>query len=250
MAEEVVKPGGEEPGTQDPGVQDGVKGVQVGKPELPDTSWLAGLPEDLRESPHLTRYKTQEELARGMIEAQTFISSTRPTVPKEDAAPEEWGKFFNSLGCPEKPEGYEIAKPEKLPEGFPYSEELDKQWQGWAHKAGLAARRFKAVRDPCLAAHLAQFNQVLEAQGQREEKVTQALQKDWGGKYQENLDLARKTAQKYIQDPADWEALAFALNNDERLVRIFHRLGQDLSEDTLRGGGQGPGRTSFKKQAE
>jgi hypothetical protein len=40
------------------------------------------------------------------------------------------------------------------------------------------------------------------------------------------------------------------LNNDERLVHIFHRIGQDLSEDTLRGGGQRQPGEPFKKQAQ
>jgi len=250
MSKEDVNPGGNDAGTQDQDVQAGDQGIQDRKPELPEGSWLKGLPEDIRENSHLTRYKSPEEAARGLIEAQNFISSSRPTVPKEDAPPEEWDKFYNSLGRPEKPEGYKIAKPENLPEGFAYSEEIDQQWQVWAHQAGLTAKQFTAIREAYLTANVANFKEVLEQQGQREKQVTEVLEKEWKGKYRENLDLARKTAQRYIQDGADWEALAFALNNDERLVRIFCRMGQDLSEDTLRGGGTGRLQTSFKNQAE
>lgn len=252
MAEAEVKQGGQD---QEIPVETGTPVAKAeeagaGAPVVEASSWLEGLPEDIRENPHLTRYKSREEAARGIIEAQTFISSTRPTIPKEDAPPEEWDKFYNSQGRPEKPEGYELAKPENLPEGFVYSEELDKQWQTWAHKAGLSAKAFKEIRDSYLAANVAYFNKVLEDQGQREERVTAALEETWGGKYKENLNLARITAKKYIADEGDWEALAFALNNDERLVGIFHRIGQDLSEDTLRGGGQHQPGEPFKKQAQ
>lgn len=215
-----------------------------------ESSWLEGLPEDIRENPYLTRYKSSEEAARGIIEAQTFISSTRPTIPKEDAPQEQWDKFYNSQGRPEKPDGYEIAKPENLPEGFLYSEELDKQWQTWAHQAGLSAKTFKQIRDNYLAANIDNYNKVLGEQVQREEKVTAALEKKWGGNYQEELNLAKKTAQSLIESDDDWASLAFALDNDERLVVLFNKIGHYFSEDTLRGGELRSASGSFKKQAQ
>ena len=253
MAEEEVKSISDAAGIQDTkeqGSEAGGQGSGNQEPKKEIDSWRAGLPEDIRENPHLTRYGSQEEAARGIIEAQNFISTTRPTVPKEDAPAEEWDKFFNSLGRPEKPEGYEITKPEKLPEGFPYSEELDKQWQTWAHKAGLTTKQFKTIRDEYLTANVADFNQVLADQGQREEQVTAALEKIWGGKYKEELALSSKTAQSLIETDEDWNSLAFALDNDERLVLLFNRIGHHFSEDTLRGLGTGGAHTSFKKQAQ
>jgi len=244
--EEVIKEQGS--GIGDQGAGDNQKPKTENQQS--ETSWRAGLPEDIRENPHLTRYGSQEEAARGIIEAQTFISTTRPTVPKEDAPAEEWDKFFTSLGRPEKPEGYEITKPEKLPEGFPYSEELDKQWQTWAHKAGLTTKQFKTIRDEYLAANVDDFNQVLTDQGQREEQVVAALEKKWGGRYKEELALSRKTAQSLIETDEDWNSLSFALDNDERLVSLFNRIGHHFSEDTLRGLATGGTRTSFKKQAQ
>ena len=244
--EEVIKEQGS--GIGDQGAGDNQKPKTENQQS--ETSWRAGLPEDIRENPHLTRYGSQEEAARGIIEAQNFISTTRPTVPKEDAPAEEWDKFFNSLGRPEKPEDYEITKPEKLPKGFPYSEELDKQWQTWAHKAGLTTKQFKAIRDEYLAANVDNFNQVLADQGQREEQVVAALEKKWGGKYKEELALSRKTAQSLIETDEDWDSLSFALDNDERLVLLFNRIGHHFSEDTLRDPITGGTRTSFKKQAQ
>ena len=244
--EEVIKEQGS--GIGDQGAGDNQKPKTENQQS--ETSWRTGLPEDIRENPHLTRYGSQEEAARGIIEAQNFISTTRPTVPKEDAPAEEWDKFFNSLGRPEKPEGYEITKPENLPKDFPYSEELDKQWQTWAHKAGLTTKQFKAIRDEYLTANVADFNRVLVDQGQREEQVVAALEKKWGGRYKEELALSRKTAQSLIETDEDWNSLSFALDNDERLVSLFNRIGHHFSEDTLRGLATGGTRTSFKKQAQ
>jgi hypothetical protein len=212
-------------------------------------NWREGLPEDIRENPFLTRYSNMEEAAKGIIEAQNLISSTRPTIPKADAPEEEWGRFYGTLGRPEKPEGYEIAKPEKLPEGFPYDEALEGQFRTWAHKAGLTGKQTKALYDDYMEANVGNFNTIMGQAQVREAKVTEALQNLWKGDYEPNLNLARKTAQHYIKGAEDWEALAFALNNDERLVQIFHRIGKDLSEDTLRTG-LPLGATSFKKQAD
>jgi hypothetical protein len=220
MAEDDVTPGGDSTGT--PGGDGGAM-----------DSWRSGLPQEIRDNEHLSRYGTLEEAAKGIIEAQKFISSTRPTVPKEDAPPEEWDKFYGGLGRPEKPEGYELAKPEELPEGFPYDENLEKKWRDWAHKAGLTAKQARDIYGAYLAANIEYFNQVMAQANEREAKVTELLKKTWGAKYDVEMKLAQKVAQTYIKSPEDWEALAFALNNDERLVLLFNRIGKDLSEDVL-----------------
>jgi len=242
MAEGEVNLGGADADT--PGGDGGkVTGVTA------SATWREGLPEDIRDSEHLTRYTTLEDAAKGIIEAQKFISSTRATVPKEDAPPEEWAKFYGSLGRPENPEGYELAKPEKLPEGFPYSEELEKQWRGWAHKAGLTGKQAKAVYDGYIAASVENFNQFLTQAGEREAQVEEVLKKAWGANYDQEMKLSRKAAQTFIKSPEDWEALGLALNNDERLVLLFNRIGKAMSEDVLRGADAGGPIANLRTQA-
>lgn len=58
-------------------------------------------------------------------------------LPGENATPEELQAFYRSLGAPEKPEDYGIAKPDDLPEGMGWDDKLASAFTAKASQIGL-----------------------------------------------------------------------------------------------------------------
>jgi len=64
------------------------------------TSWLTGLPEDLRKAESLSKFKDVSSLAQSYLEAEKSLNK-RVAVPGHEASSDEWHKFYSRLGLPE-----------------------------------------------------------------------------------------------------------------------------------------------------
>lgn len=94
--------GGAAQGGQSDG-QGGGEGGSGAAPALPE--WMGGLPEDMRADTTLSRYKTVEDLAKGLRETQAWARG-RVAIPGADDN-DAWGEFAQRMR-PEKPEDYNI----------------------------------------------------------------------------------------------------------------------------------------------
>jgi hypothetical protein len=157
----------------------------------PDGGWRAQLPEDIRDHPSLTRYSDWEGLARGYLNAEQLIGRDKVPIPRDDSDEEAWDRWYAAAGRPEAPDRYDLQKPETLPEGVTYDEQMEAWWRQTAHGAGLSSRQFtrlfEAYRDRVIAGAEA-------ARAAAEAEVTAghvALRRDWGEAYDLQRQLAR-----------------------------------------------------------
>jgi hypothetical protein len=67
-------------------------------------------------------------------------------VPGENATPEERAAFYRSIGAPEKPEDYGIAKPDDLPEGVTWDDNLAASFAAKAASLGLTKQQAKELQ--------------------------------------------------------------------------------------------------------
>src|SRR5262245_59817777 len=112
--------------------------------------WRSSLSEDLRGDKTLAQIKgaTWEEagpsLAKGYVESQKFAGGAI-RLPKDDAKHEEWASFYSNLGRPEKAEGYDLVKPDQIPEGLAWRPEWETKARATAHSLGLTAKQFGGI---------------------------------------------------------------------------------------------------------
>ena len=79
--------------------------VASGETSFNGPEWMSGLPDDLRESKSLSKFKDVENLARGYVNAQKLIGREQIHMPKTD---EEFMDVYARLGCPSDVSGYNI----------------------------------------------------------------------------------------------------------------------------------------------
>lgn len=102
--------------------------------------WLAGLSEDLRGDPTLSRYASLDDFARGHLETKR-VASSKVIVPGDGADAAALQAFYDGIGRPKDPAGYEIP----VPEGAPA--DLADVARGKFHELGLRPEQAKGIAE-------------------------------------------------------------------------------------------------------
>jgi len=127
--------------------------------------------------------KSPVELAKAARSQEKMLGGAIK-VPGKDATPEERDAFFNKLGRPDKPEGYEFKVPTDLPEGLPYDAERATKLKTDLHGLGLTKDQAAAVHDMYINEVVGGASGAAEKQAADNlaaaEKATDALVKRWG----------------------------------------------------------------------
>lgn len=178
-------------------------------------------------APTFSKYKTEEELFKGI--ANLAVLAGKKTegirVPGPDAKPEEIAAFRKALGVPDTVEGYEIARPEELPEGVQWSDETVQAFVGVLHKHGVPP----AVAADLVAMDIERRKSEIEAFKAEEERHVetqrQTLRQEFGAELPQKLAAAAQAA-ALIGLPADHYALSDA-TVIKALVTLHAKVGED-----------------------
>lgn len=171
-------------------------------PPAGEKSWIDDLPDDLKTSPSLSRYKASgiEGLARGYLNAERMISADKVPVPKDDTDTEAWDRFYKAAGRPDDPTKYEFKKPAELPSGVSYDDHMETWWRQSAHKAGLSARQASQLYGDYADRFFGQIKAGDEAAKAERTAARVELQRDWGAEFDLKYQFANAA---YADMPAD-----------------------------------------------
>ena len=199
------------------------------------SGWTERLPEDLAEAkPTLSKYKNFPEMAKALHHANQLLGRRGVTVPTAQSTPEEVAAYRKMIGAPESLEGYAM-RPEHLPEGMSWQDDLAKPFAQWAHKHHLPQAAMSELVDLHLAQRQGEFSQIAQMAEQRREEGLRTLRETWGGHFQKNIDLAGRAAKL-----AGVNSLSDGFGDPE-VVKGFVKLATMLSDDRFIGGAGGLG---------
>jgi hypothetical protein len=174
-----------------------------------------------------------EALAKSYDVAQRALGRKAQAVvpPTEKSTPEEVAEYRKAIGVPESPEGYNL-KPEQLPEGVTWDDNVAKRAAELAHKHNIPASamselmKFDMERAALMNQAAAQMIETQLETGRAE------LQKVWGDKMPEKIELARRAAVTAGVDPTSQGFV------DPAVVKAIVNLAEKLSDDKLVAGDQ------------
>ena len=209
----------------------------IGEQGALNDNWKELLPEDLRHEPCLNSIKNFSALAQSYVHAQHKIGSNRITLPGENASEAEINEFYNSLGRPDKPEGYQYqVDPATLPEGVQFFDELLANFKSEAHKLGLTPNQFKGICDyqKNLMAEQLNTNQLAVTQ-QRDIQYNESL-KQLKTEYGNELPIILKQYQNAANEYGLADVLKSAgLDNNLDVIKALARIGEGLGEAVIPG---------------
>lgn len=201
-------------------------------------SWRDQLPEDIRTSPSLSKFETQEGLAKSYINLEKMLGQDKVVIPKEgDQA--GWEAAYKALGRPDDPKAYGFQKPAELPAGLEYSEEQDMRLASVAHKAGLNKQQAALVREEFIKF----MGEGATAQSEAVEisRATQEsqLKTEWGRAFDQNIKEAKVAIREYTDDSFIAMLEQTGLGNHPAMVKAFHTIARKtMGDDKLIGAGQ------------
>ncbi|EIP99335.1 hypothetical protein OpiT1DRAFT_03849 [Opitutaceae bacterium TAV1] len=160
---------------------------------------------------------------------ETMLGRDHVAIPTENAPPEEWSTFFAKVGRPEKPEGYEMKRPDGVPDEV-WSDDRAKAFAEEAHKLGLSKKQAHAL----VAWQTAGVTAEIAAAQEKLASDTAALKAEWGADYDKNSIMAKHAIAKLAGADALNDS---ALTTHPVFVRIMAKVGAALFE----GAGNLPG---------
>lgn len=189
-----------------------------------------GVPQDVAVHTSLKDIKDIKGLVSSYTNAQTMLGRNRIALPDANATQEEKDKFYNSLGRPEKAEGYEAISVENLPESFANKEKIVE----WAQKTFHAAGVPKEAAEAIFKSYGEFFGNELSLTEEQLKQNTQTklgeLEREFGGAY-ENRMKAANSLFEMIEDNAEFKNLletvthdGVALGNHPTFIKAFVSL--------------------------
>lgn len=210
--------------------------------------WKGSLPDELKTHKSLEAIQDVPGLVKSFVNAQELVGKKGIIVPGENATTSDWDAFYNALGRPESADGYEIGKPENLPEGYPYQEELQKGFLAAAHKIGLSKAHAKEMFDWYMGQEAGLYSQIREKVAKEEEALVSGLKKEYGLAFDEKVALGQRAARAFAS-PEDLKKLEGVIGSTS-LTKLFVTIGEKMGEDKLAGLGSPAGGALTPQQAK
>jgi len=218
-------------------------------PETPSTTqenWRSALPEELQSNPNLEKYSSVESLAKAYINASSMLGRDKLNMPKSD---EEWGDFYNKIGRPESPDGYEFESPQ-MPEEMPIDETMMSNFKEMAHQAGLTTKQANELQKWYFGQMGEQFESMVQSSEQEMTEAQNALRKEWGSAYDNKLNQAMRAVREFGgQDLVDSLEEA-GVGNNTALIKAFAEAGSRIMGDKNLAGDNEGGRTPGELKAQ
>lgn len=191
------------------------------------TSWLDSMPEDLRASQSLTKFKDVEALARGYVNAEQFVGRDKIPMPRTDS---EFADVFRRLGAPENVEGYTLNSKDFEQYGQGALDDLA-AFKAMALEAGLtdtqATKLFNSyVANMSERLTTANVNFELEKQNARN-----VLTQKYGQAYEANMQKANRTL-TYLASPELIENITNSgLGNNPEFIDMMVKISEHYVEE-------------------
>jgi hypothetical protein len=166
----------------------------------PNKAFLKTLPKDLQENPSLSRYSSPEAVARAYVNLEKTLGSEKVPIPKDPNDQEAWDRYYVAGGRPPEPKAYEFQKPEKMPEGVIWDDNMEGWWRQAAFESGLSQRQAQKLVDQYRDRYFAQAELGNQQISTDIVKGKAELQRDWGSEYEARRSLARAA---FLEMPAD-----------------------------------------------
>ena len=174
-----------------------------------------------------------ESMAKGFNGLEQLLGKKAHAIipPNEKSTPEEIAEYRKALGVPDSPEGYKL-KPEQLPEGVTWDENVAKRAAELAHRHNIPAAAMSELMKFDME-RAALMNQAAASMIEQQLESGRAeLQKVYGDKMPEKIELARRAAVTVGVDPSSQGFV------DPQVVKAIVSLAEKLSDDRLVAGDQ------------
>lgn len=191
------------------------------------SSWYSGLPEDIRGSASITKFKDVESLARGYINAEQLIGRDKIPMPRTD---EEFMQTFRRLGAPENADGYSFNPKEFEQYGQGALDDLA-LFRTMAAEVGLTDNQAKALFGKYVGSMTQRLQNAEVEFETAKHNARQELMQKYGKAYDQNMQKANR-ALTYLASPQLIDALTNSgIANNPEFVDMMVQISKHYVEE-------------------
>lgn len=169
-----------------------------------------------------------EDLGRSYINLEKLVGRDKVPIPTSDDDEEGWHRWYAASGRPEAPDKYDLKRPDKLPDGLDYDEDLEKDFRTWAHSNGLNKRQannfYEGWVKKQVERHAAWHDQVRQTRSRGLQELSRAH-----GQQVDAIIADAKVGFRHAGDEAlEAKLKQYGLDNDPDIVRAFAKVGREM----------------------
>jgi hypothetical protein len=151
---------------------------------------------------------------------------------------EDRAAYRTAMGVPDTIEGYgDITKPESMPEGLEYDQELEGVFKNISHSLGLNPAQAKGVSD-AYNEHVGKlFTSAEESRVKTFDDSVNALKNVWGAEHEGNIEKAKRTVD--VLSAGIFKGDSFkqfmeesGLGNYPQFLQLFHGIHAKIGDDS------------------
>jgi len=147
------------------------------------------------------------------------------SLPSDPDDAEAWSQVHTKLGRPGSPDDYEVPE-YQTPEG---GTDLTPAFRQWAFEAGLNQRQVGDIIGK-FNGKMAELAEGADSQGRADNTLqVEQLHKEWGGAYDQNVEVARRAVARFGLDDATVQGLERGLG-EAGAARLLHQIGKAVGE--------------------
>ncbi len=181
----------------------------------------------------LSKFKTPEALAKSYTELERL--RRYPGVEQEELM----AQYRRMAGLPDREEDYRLERPADVPEAQ-WNAELADRMARTAYRYGVAPDAMNALQDTMARAWQDAVHRQKEARLEQEQQAEEALQTEWGGNYERNMNRANAALQRLSAEcgvDADTLLDNPALGSNPDVIRLLYRVSSLIDEAPLHSSG-------------
>lgn len=173
-----------------------------------------------------------EDLAKGYVNLEKLLGSEKVPKPLSEDDAEGWDRWYTASGRPGKLEDYEFKRPDKLPDGLNYDEELEKDFRATAYSAGMNKKQAGVLYEKFVKGQIDRYQAYSVSQAQSRQKAEADLRTQFGGQYDAALTQAKTAMQTYADAEFRKWLDESGQGNNPAMIRTFMKIGKEMQGDT------------------
>lgn len=175
-------------------------------------------------------WKDPAELAVGYQNLEKLLGGEKIPMPKGADDVEGWNRVYEALGRPNTPDDYGL----KAPDG--QETDFSKAAAGKFHELGITAQQAAGLTEWWNAQTQAAVEAQNSAFAQNTEAQLGELKKEWGGAFDENIEMGRRAAREFGLNQEKLSAIEGAIGTGD-LLKLMSQIGRGMTEDKFVSGG-------------
>jgi hypothetical protein len=192
----------------------------------PGADWTSGLPELDRGFVQNKGWKNVQDVLTSYQGIEKLVGHPQERVvilPKDISDTEGWGKVYEKMGRPAKPQDY----------GFKAAEGADPGFADWAsntfHKLGLTQEQANAMAKEWTGYGEQLDKAAHEASQVQAQLQDTALRKEWGQAFDQQVNVAKAAVREFGVTPEVLEAMEDAMGYSATM-KFFNSIGSKIGQ--------------------